>query len=285
MDKDLEIVLCGDFLQLPPVNAQYAFEAKCWPKFEENMLKLDKVWRQDNLTFLEALNEFRAGNGRGGVDLLKSCGVRFNDKITRFQGTTILPKNDLVDTYNRVQFADINAPIIKVPTVRTGKQTSDWKKIPEFLELKVGALVMILANDSKYKTYANGDQGMVVSYDNKTQEFLISILSSNSERNNKIVRVPYVHRDHKELINGVREITGTIEYMPLRLAYSSTVHKSQGLTLDKVQIDFRDRFFGNPGSMYVALSRCKTPEGLRLVGSEDMMIKRTVLNEKVRRFL
>ncbi len=73
--------------------------------------------------------------------------------------------------------------------------------------------------------------------------------------------------------------------MPLRLAYASTIHKSQGLTLDNVQIDFRDRFFGNPGMMYVALSRCRTPEGLRLVGTEEMMIKRTVVNQKVKRFL
>jgi ATP-dependent exoDNAse (exonuclease V) alpha subunit len=80
-------------------------------------------------------------------------------------------------------------------------------------------------------------------------------------------------------------VVGSVEYLPLRLAYASTIHKSQGLTLDNVQIDFRDRFFGNPGMMYVALSRCRTPEGLRLVGSEEMMIKRTVVNQKVKRFL
>ncbi len=285
MDKDLEIVLCGDFLQLPPVKAKYAFEAKCWSKFEDGMVKLDKVYRQDNILFLEALNEFRAGRGRNGVDLLKQCGVKFNDKITRFQGTTILPKNDLVDIYNNAQFADISSPIIKVPAIRTGKQTSDWKKIPDVLELKIGALVMILSNDSKYRSYANGDQGTIMGWDDNTKEFLVQILSSNEARNGKIVRISYIKREYKELKDGIREIAGTLHYMPLRLAYSSTVHKSQGLTLDKVQIDFRDKFFSNPGSMYVALSRCRTPEGLRLVGSEEMMIKRTVLNEKVRRFL
>ncbi len=277
------------------MKAKFAFEAKCWPEFEANTLKLDKVYRQENMVFLEALNEFRAGRGRNGVDLLKKCGVSFHPSLIRFKGTTIVPKNESVDSYNKVQFNDLDGEMIQTPAVRVGVQTSDWKdpKIPDVLELKLGALVMILANDTTYKTYANGDQGIVKGVDKETGMFLIEIVSSVVSRNGRLVWVSRVKRDIKDNVRDpftgelskIKDIVGSVEYMPLRLAYASTIHKSQGLTLDNVQIDFRDRFFGNPGMMYVALSRCRTPEGLRLVGSEEMMVKRTVVNQKVKRFL
>lgn len=281
--------------QLSPINAKFAFEAKCWPEFEANTLKLDKVYRQDNMVFLEALNEFRAGRGRSGVDLLKKCGVTFHDKLIRFDGTTIVPKNDAADSFNKVKFNELDSEIIKIPAIRLGIQSSDWKdpKIPDVLEIKLGAMVMILSNDTVYKTYANGDQGIVEGIDRTTGMVQVRILSSLKERNGLVVWVAMVKREFKDNLRDpftgelkkVKEIAGTIEYMPLRLSYASTVHRSQGLTLDNVQIDFRDRFFGNPGMMYVALSRCRTPEGLRLVGSEETMVKRTVVNQKVKRFL
>jgi len=293
--EDLELNLVGDFCQLSPVKAKFAFEARCWPEFEANTLKLDKVYRQDNMLFLEALNEIRAGKGRSGVDLLKKCGVKFHDKLTKYSGTTIVPKNESVDNYNKTLFNEVPGDIIRVATNRQGIQSNDWKepKIPDVLELKIGCLVMILANDSTFKTYANGDQGIVEAFDSQTGMFQVRILSGLKERNGKSVWVSKVTRVFKdnprdpftgELGKG-KEVVGSVEYMPLRLGYASTVHRSQGLTLDNVQIDFRDRFFGNPGMMYVALSRCRTPEGLRLVGSEEMMVKRTVVNQKVKRFL
>jgi ATP-dependent DNA helicase PIF1 len=78
---------------------------------------------------------------------------------------------------------------------------------------------------------------------------------------------------------------GAIRYYPIRLAYATTVHKSQGLTLDTCQIDCRDQFFGNPSMAYVALSRCRTPEGLVVVGTPEKLADRIKLEPKVRRFL
>lgn len=292
--QPLELVLCGDFLQLAPIKARFAFEAECWPEFEANTIKLDTVYRQDNLLFLEALNEFRAGNGKSGVSILKDCGVKFNTGLVNFKGTTIIPTNQAVDSFNKIKFANEPGTIIKIPTIRLGQQSSDWKdpKIPDNLELKLGCLVMILANDTIYKTYANGDQGIVeqIGEDGKIR---VRIVANGSSRDGQQVWVSRVKReswDHmKDEFTGerraVKDVIGSVDYMPMRLGYCSTVHKCQGLTLDNVQIDFRDKFFGNPGMMYVALSRCRTPEGLRLVGSEELMIKRTVLNKKVERFL
>ena len=77
---------------------------------------------------------------------------------------------------------------------------------------------------------------------------------------------------------------GAIKFYPLRLAYATTVHKSQGLTLDKCQIDCRDHFFGNPGMGYVALSRCRTPEGLVVVGTPEKLAERIKLEPKIKRW-
>lgn len=82
-----------------------------------------------------------------------------------------------------------------------------------------------------------------------------------------------------------RWVIGEIYYFPLRIAYASTVHKSQGLTLDRVQIDFINQFFGQPSMAYVALSRCKTAEGLRLVGSPKLLEERCNVSRKVMRFI
>jgi hypothetical protein len=76
-------------------------------------------------------------------------------------------------------------------------------------------------------------------------------------------------------------ITGWITYFPLRLAYATTVHKSQGLTLDTLQLDLTPGFLAQPAMMYVALSRCRTPEGLVLVGSPDQVVAKTKVDPRV----
>jgi hypothetical protein len=81
--------------------------------------------------------------------------------------------------------------------------------------------------------------------------------------------------------DGKSEIIGTIVYMPLRCAYAATCHKSQGLTLDTVQINIRDSFFKHPGMLFVALSRARTPDGLRLVGDPRGFMERCTVDRRV----
>jgi ATP-dependent exoDNAse (exonuclease V) alpha subunit len=73
--------------------------------------------------------------------------------------------------------------------------------------------------------------------------------------------------------------------MPLRVAYGCTTHKSQGLTLDRVQVNLRDSFFRTPGMMYVALSRARTAAGLRIVGNQAGFVERCRIDPKVRPWL
>jgi hypothetical protein len=85
--------------------------------------------------------------------------------------------------------------------------------------------------------------------------------------------------------DGKWEIAGWISYMPLRVAYASTIHKSQGLSLDRVQVNIRDAFFKTGGMLYVGLSRARTAEGLRLVGSAAAFVERCATDPRVKEYL
>jgi hypothetical protein len=80
-------------------------------------------------------------------------------------------------------------------------------------------------------------------------------------------------------------VRGAITYMPLRLAYATTVHKSQGLSLDRIMVDMRHSFLGEPAMSYVAMSRCRTAEGLHIVGDAKLVERRCKIDEAVRRWL
>jgi hypothetical protein len=83
----------------------------------------------------------------------------------------------------------------------------------------------------------------------------------------------------------VKRLKGTVTYLPLRLAYATSVHKSQSLSLDRVQVAIGDWMFMKPGMLYVALSRCRTLEGLRIVGTPAQFMGRCAVSKKVERFL
>lgn len=320
---EFRLILTGDFAQLPPVKAKYAFEVEAWEFFGPNTIKLTKVWRQTNPHLLDGLNAIRRGDGPLGAQILSAAGCEFASDIDpRFDGTTLISKNDKVDRFNLTSLARVDGSTQYIPSRKWQHgqfPPSDWKNIPDELGLKIGAFVMILANDSPEFTYANGDCGHVeeICYvEDLEGKQIPHTVNVRLTRNNELVTIPKIIREwtqteepygvsKKEVdeIPGLgkpiwlmdekpvyskdrkRYIVGQIEFMPLRLAYATTIHKSQGLSLDKVQIDLSDNFFGSPAMAYVALSRCKTLEGLRLVGSPKLLANRVSVDPKVRRFV
>jgi ATP-dependent DNA helicase PIF1 len=297
------ITLVGDFAQLPPVKARWAFEAGCWPRFRENTTRLTKVWRQDGGPFLDALNLARRGDGAGAADFLASAGARFETALdTEFEGTTILPRNDQVGRFNRMALDRVPEKAFKVASRRWGRQQSEWGQsartkewgIPPEVELKLGAYVMLLANHSEFE-YVNGDCGWV--RDHADDSLTIELVRTGGEiKLRRLVRGVessdrplgwpasfekvaksdddgrWLARPHYR--SRVRRfVSGQVEFWPLRLAYASTVHKTQSLTLDRVQIDYRGHFFSQPAMVYVAMSRARSLEGLRLVGQRETLAK------------
>jgi ATP-dependent DNA helicase PIF1 len=338
LNKVIRLALVGDFAQLPPVKARFAFEADAWEDFEANTVKLTKIRRQADVDFIEALNNARIGT----PESVEAAAEFFADHMVprrddHFDGCTIVAKNDEVERFNWTRLNQLQTPKHTFVAKRFGRPRSEWKQIPDRLEIKEGAKVMVLANVREDIDlgggltrkgdflYVNGDLG----------EFLGTSPGGHAvvklDRTDKVVQVVPTFREFKtsaekeeerlqkkykvltsEEVDAGKTISdldmgeiekrlggansglfsqflgereGGITYMPLRVAYASTVHKSQGLSLDKVQVALTGTFMANPGSVYVALSRARTLEGLRLVGDVDMFIRRCKSDERVRRFL
>jgi ATP-dependent DNA helicase PIF1 len=297
----LGIVLVGDLCQLPPIKSRWIFEAECWGEFDAGTERLEKNWRQGDAEFLAAINHLRAGEGAEGATLLKSTAAEFSSALDlHFPGTTIMAKNDEVDRFNWQALQRVRGEKFAVNSKRwhVARPPGEWGHIPQRLELKVGAYVMILANDTKEFTYANGDCGLIVGRDASKVQVRLA-------RNDEVVEVGAITRkvhtadpDECGAVAAVPEwgkphfdeqaekyVIGAVQYLPLRLAYASTVHKSQGLTLDRVQLDLRNFFFGSPAMTYVSVSRCRTPEGLRIVGDERLLASRCKIDPRVKRWV
>jgi len=310
---DLGFICLGDFLQLPPVKAPFAFEARCWPEFEANTTKLTKIWRQSDEGFINALNHARAGDGANCIEVLfDDCGLSLESNLdSKFKGTTIVAKNDQVDRFNWISLSQIKETSFFTPRIIKGKSLKEWEdKIPERSEYKLGAYVMLLANNYSYENgaaeivYANGDCGIIREWNELDKEVEVELA-----RTSEIVSVPMLRRvnsqrskpekeeieriwrEHKyevkqEKISGdLVWVLGEVNYIPMRVAYATTCHKVQGLTLDRIQIDFRDHLWQTGGMCYVGLSRARTSKGLRLVGSKELFVKRCRINPQVIRFI
>lgn len=317
IDAPLGILLVGDFAQLPPIRAKWAFEANCWDRFAEHTTRLEKVWRQDTGLFLDALNMAREGRGGDCAATLDAAGVTWHtSRDQEFRGTTILPKNDMVNRHNKDVLDRSPGKAFGVASRRWGKQRSEWGEsrrthewgIPPLAEFKIGAYVMCLANTPDF-SIVNGDCGTVVDRDAAERPGWLDVelvRTGRVERVWKIVRAVEVSQRPEDW-SGItisrgddyggwiaeqhyraarrRYVLGQIEYLPLRLAWASTVHKAQGLTLDRVQVDVRDQFFGAAAMSYVALSRCRTLEGLRIVAQREIFAGRIRMEPKVRGWL
>jgi hypothetical protein len=300
------IALVGDFAQLPPVRARWAFESDEWWRFDAATTRLTKVWRQDAGPFLNALNLCRSGCGDASSQVLSQEGMEWHSALSiDFDGTTIVTKNDAVDRYNGMALDRLPGRAFTPTNRRWGKARGEWKQIPDRVTLKPGCYVMLLSNrydEDKNLIYANGDCAYVIGLQPGG-----SFLDVKLVRNDRVVSVPRVIRDvgrkdkpdgwdrttgHGEwlprphwLSDKRRYVEGQLEFFPIRLAYASTVHKSQGLSLDRLQIDIRDHFFSSPAMQYVALSRARTMGGLRIVGQRERFIRNCNIDERVRPWL
>ena len=158
----------------------------------------------------------------------------------------------------------------------SGIPSRDWNNIPEELVVKPGMKVMILANNFDEK-YANGDLGIIV--DCFPKGVLVEL-----NRDGRQVLVQY-----KILENTVISTTkagepyqkriGSINYLPIRQGFSSTLHKLQGLTLEELQLDVTHRFFSKlSGGLYTGITRVTDYKGLRIVGTKDDFIRACYIN-------
>ena len=252
----IQVIATGDYLQLPPVRINpsepydWAFQTKAWQRSNFAVIHLTKVHRQDEPQFLAALGEFRQGrlNAENSA-LLASRVVHFPNADTPrlFTHNTQVDKWNAyrlscIDTSETVYQARTNGPDHQIQFLRNNLLT------PEHLVLKPGARVMFTVNKPDLG-FVNGQTGTVILCGR--EEVLVDC-------NGLPIRVaPYEWRfDSRD------KHSATFVQIPLRLAFSLTIHKAQGLTLDSAYIDVRAA--REPGQAYVALSRVRTLAGLNL---------------------
>jgi len=262
LQPTMGLTLVGDFAQLRPVNAPFAFESAEWgrtvendgDRFAEATRKLDDIRRQSDAEFIQALRAARLGQGRLVADYIAAHGGFQPTTDDTFDGPTILAKNESVDKYNWIRLDKVTGRSVIFPSARWGEQRAEWGNpnkpphtwgIPPRLNLKIGALVMVLANrrcegpPPQPYLYVNGELGTVVDANPDARTAIVQL-----QRTGQPTEVLYVRREKlipcdrarraelraegkEELISedGRWEITGWVEYLPLRVAYGSTVHK------------------------------------------------------------
>jgi len=279
----VQMIFIGDLYQLPPVvsgrdekemfqtyyKSPYFFDAKILENIGMEMIELEKIYRQKDPEFIELLNKIRNSsiqdsdirklNSRHNADF-DDCNSGEEFRIT------LTTTNAAADSLNNKKLSQLKTETKKYRGNITGE--FDNKHLPTSLELdlKVGAQMMLLNNDSAGR-WVNGSIGKIIDIklnEESGEDYLVVELQNgemvNVSRNTwEIFRYIY----DKNLGKLDAEIIGSFTQYPVRLAWAVTIHKSQGKTFENVAVDIGNGAFVQ-GQVYVAISRCTSFEGLIL---------------------
>lgn len=257
----LQVVLVGDFFQLPPVTKQgdmmnYAFQARTWQEARFLSCYLNEQHRQEDELFLGLLKSIRQNQVEEDHYTLLS--EQTSISLEDIEPTKLFTHNADVNTFNKQRLSELKGQTYSF------KMTGQGAKVlveslarnclsPEVLELKEEAMVMCTKNNFE-KGYVNGTLGRVIDFDAREGWPIVKLVDG---RTLKMEPVSWeVVEDGK--------VRAAVEQVPLRLAWAITVHKSQGMSLDAAEIDLSRAFVYGQG--YVALSRVRALAGLKLTG-------------------
>ena len=275
----VQVLMIGDAHQLPPVvteqdepwlrkvyKSPFFFHSKVMQRLKYVTIELEKVYRQSDSGFLDILNNIRGGvMDNNTYRLLNSrLDPRFNpDDSFAAQNQRwirLTTHNRQADTINQEKMSALKTRLYTFYAEIEGNFPENTLPAEKTLQLKEGAQVMFLRNDSREGRYYNGMIATVTELDYDG----ITVTDENGDEINvpleKWENIQYeIDKETKEITPVVE---GTFTQYPLRAAWAVTIHKSQGLTFDHVIIDAASAF--TFGQVYVALSRCRTLEGIVL---------------------
>jgi len=253
----VQIVMVGDFYQLPPVltmnerevfdeiyDGNFVFSAKVFRQLPLYTIELGKVYRQQDEHFVELLGNIRTGSQIDATlrELNNTCVGEHRAGKTPMLLTAY---NEVAEKYNKQKLAELGGEEWVYDSEIQGKfdLSRDHLPAPAILHLKVGARVMMLRNDQKGR-WVNGSLATIT----KLEDVVMKVLVDGDAY--------ALH--HSEI---AKEVVGKYIQFPVKLAWASTIHKAQGLTIDDVRLDLSRRSF-EKGQTYVALSRATSLEGL-----------------------
>lgn len=287
----LQVVMSGDLFQLPPVSntrrdrelvapppelvamrERYAkagrnpngfvTESLIWPELNPIVCYLTEQHRQDTGQLLDVLTDIRQGTvtdtDRQALDTRIGVEPAGDDVAI-----SLYPNNRQADALNDSKLAQINEPEHRFEAESSGqvsliKRLKSTMLAPEKLSLKIGAAVMALRNDTNQQ-YVNGSLGTVVDFVSTTEGEYPMV---DFENGHTVIMQPAAW----EMMDG-ETVLASVKQVPLRCAWAITIHKSQGMTLDRARMDLRRTFA--PGMGYVALSRVESMDGLYLDGINE----------------
>ncbi len=264
----VQIILVGDFFQLPPIardkpEKRFIFQTDVWTDLDLHTCYLNTSYRHEDKILLGILNEIRTDNV--SEDSMNHFRARYKKTPTGNTAITRLYTHNIdVNKINASELAKINEPLKKFEAHTAGakkwlERIFNSSLVLQNLDLKRGALVFFIKNNYE-KGYINGTLGTIIDFD----VFGVPIVETHTGKHIKAERMEWTFNDNDG------KPKATIKQIPLRLAWAITVHKSQGMTLDAAEIDLSKAF--EPGQGYVALSRIKSLEGLRLMGLNDVAL-------------
>jgi len=290
----VQILMIGDLYQLPPVfqndwhvlgkfyTGPYFFDSLIFKKHALLTFELEKVHRQSDPTFIEILNEIR--NGSINELLLK----KLNENITDNAGienladhVTLTTHNPLVKKINEERLQELPGEMHHFLAKVDGDFPKEAFPTEEELVLKAGAMVMFIKNDSSgKKQFYNGRTAKIDSINGEVIRLTFLDDGSGFEASQETwENSKYTLSENDQKVS--QTSAGSFTQFPLRLAWAITIHKSQGLTFDKAVIDVGAAFAH--GQTYVALSRCRSLQGLIL--KEKVAVKNIITDPSVRAFM
>lgn len=280
-NKDLpfggvQVLMIGDLQQLAPIvkneewsilrhyyDTMFFFSSLALRESTPVYIELKHIYRQKNKAFIKILNEIRNNNiSQQSINKLNERYIEGYSPKNEDEYITLTTHNNFAHEVNQKQLDDLRAKDKTFKAGTTGEFPEHIYPTDFLLSLKEGAQVMFVKNDSKpEKRFFNGKIGTIISFGD-------TYIKVKCKEDNKAIEVERetwenirysINKDNNEI---EEEVIGTFFQYPLRLAWAITIHKSQGLTFDKAIIDTQSAFAH--GQTYVALSRCKTLEGIIL---------------------
>lgn len=272
----VQVLFIGDMLQLPPVvkndewnflkqyyNSMYFFDARVLQYEQPLVLELEKIYRQDDKRFIEILNNLRANKFvQSDVNELNKHYIPHFEAPKKEPYIFITTHNKKAEKINDDRLKKLKGESLFYKSEINGNFPENLFPLNPILELKVGAQIMFIKNDSQQgESYYNGKIGEICELDDENIKVIFP------ETGRKVIVEKFQWENIRYTLDKAtgqiqEEVLGTFVAYPIKLAWAVTVHKSQGLTFKRAIIDVSEAFA--PGQIYVALSRLESLQGLVL---------------------